>query len=271
MQVALAREGRFSYFILQLVTFAFERYNGMIQAINHNSRIGELAVTFLRYFCMGSNIRAMFTRGSKLPSAFDAIKETFTQVFGSDVRGTFLNDSTVFDEASPLSNKRSRRKKGELSQSARDLFASFSKISADEYDFVPQNSIKHLGVDFHTSASSRRNSFVYFKKDQIKRAGMIGEIFTYHRQESKLHSDTLLLVHEFAELSAADCESDPYRRYEVGGGKLYSEQTSEYLLIKPSDIICHCATAPFTFERGSSDQQQCIWVLPLERSGFSSG
>ncbi|KZT31521.1 hypothetical protein SISSUDRAFT_995015, partial [Sistotremastrum suecicum HHB10207 ss-3] len=107
-------------------TFAFERYNGMIQAINHNSRIGELAVTFMRYFCMGSNIRAILAHGSKLPGAFNTVQDTFKDVFGSDVRGTFLNDSSVFDEeegAVPYP-PRSRRKRGELSTIARNLFSS---------------------------------------------------------------------------------------------------------------------------------------------------
>ncbi|TFK18422.1 hypothetical protein FA15DRAFT_577312, partial [Coprinopsis marcescibilis] len=40
-------------------TFPFERFNGVIQQINNNSRLGELEATFMRTFCRIANLKAL--------------------------------------------------------------------------------------------------------------------------------------------------------------------------------------------------------------------
>ncbi|KAI6096086.1 hypothetical protein EDD16DRAFT_1720255 [Pisolithus croceorrhizus] len=75
-------------------TWAFERYNYMLQNIKTNNKFGELELTFMNDACRAVNLTAyMFSRRVQ---AFNNLLPAFLQAFYSDIWGTCLNDILAF-------------------------------------------------------------------------------------------------------------------------------------------------------------------------------
>ncbi|KAI6096385.1 hypothetical protein F5141DRAFT_1220913 [Pisolithus sp. B1] len=79
-------------------TWAFERYNYMLQNIKSNNKFGELELTFMNDACRAANLTAYMFGGRV--QAFANLLPAFLQAFYSDIRGTRLNDILSFSLSS---------------------------------------------------------------------------------------------------------------------------------------------------------------------------
>ncbi|KAI5992857.1 hypothetical protein EDC04DRAFT_2910994 [Pisolithus marmoratus] len=79
-------------------TWAFERYNYMLQNIKTNNKFGELELTFMNDACRAANLTAYMFSGRV--QAFKDLLPAFLQAFYSDIRGTCINDILSFGSSS---------------------------------------------------------------------------------------------------------------------------------------------------------------------------
>ncbi|EGO18844.1 hypothetical protein SERLADRAFT_374898 [Serpula lacrymans var. lacrymans S7.9] len=117
--------------------FLFEHYNGIIHNLNSNQKPGEMEKSFLKYFCIGANLRA-FASHIKFPQTelYDLMMKSFHQAF-------------IEPNSSLLSNF--------LSYETTSIF------SIADWMELSEDVVKLDGVSFSTPKSSLRNSFVLFK------------------------------------------------------------------------------------------------------------
>ncbi|KAI0648765.1 hypothetical protein C8Q79DRAFT_905086, partial [Trametes meyenii] len=73
--------------------FPFERYNGILQCMNTNSRASDMPATFMKSWYMGANIRWLM-RTTEWPDepVYGDMIETFEAAFRDRVRGTRVTD-----------------------------------------------------------------------------------------------------------------------------------------------------------------------------------
>ncbi|KAG9225542.1 hypothetical protein CCMSSC00406_0003045 [Pleurotus cornucopiae] len=77
--------------------FSFERFNGLMQHIQTNSKFGDLEATIFREFCKAQRLRALFNGRSLPPLAQDFV-ETLSVQQSATIRATFMQDNLAFEE-----------------------------------------------------------------------------------------------------------------------------------------------------------------------------
>lgn len=191
----------------------------------------------------------MITHG-QLPKALDGAVAEFYTLYDSDERGTLLSDVRAFSRPLSVIPPREEAKKFRLSLPTQVMLTAWSQ----RHD---------LTLDFGTAAAMHKSMVIrgvrfLVHNQKIEpgkfsaqcliafgggvpndwKAGNIEQIFT-------LSDETFLLLRVFQDLDAEESVHDHYRRFPIGGGRIYSKrQPHELVLIHWREVICHIAYVP---------------------------
>lgn len=181
---------------------------------------------------------------------------TFSSVFDSEHRGTFFNDISRFDIATEftLSNRTTYTRIPSHIQS----FFSSRFNQARPMQVLMQQSIARLGSTFSPSRISPGNSNIIVGSTTDWNVCRILEIFSFQSEGS---FDVYLVVERYAPLTPREAKVDPYRRYPHAGSLVHSK-VQDTLIVKATDVLCHCATTPVVVPGVG---ETSLHVLPLIR------
>ncbi|KAI9069061.1 hypothetical protein FKP32DRAFT_1560444 [Trametes sanguinea] len=273
--------------------FPFERYNGILQRLNTNSKSDEMPITFMRYFYLGGNVRSLMAE-TKWPDVapFRAMQAAYEDAVRDAVRGTRLAD---FFPSNHLTGGGSEglpaftvdeRQVAQLPRAVYDsLFRAIATIDGpvfapilagleDRRPRLPDTaqqlpSIEHRGMTYTTCRSSRNNSLVMLRchrdDDQdMPTPARIMNIFLHGRcVGGKSVVQPFVVVEEFVALTEDHATADPYRRYEDLQTRLYYNDTVPQTKVIPlDDILCHFASLVYKPE---DIDKECIVVRSLDR------
>ncbi|EGN97079.1 hypothetical protein SERLA73DRAFT_183683 [Serpula lacrymans var. lacrymans S7.3] len=272
--------------------FPFERYNGIIRDLNTNNKSGEMEKTFLKYFCIGANLRAL-SSSIKFPQTeiYDAMMKSFHRAFIEPTHGSLLNNllSTGANTSTSIPNTVRTmdladdvydaliRRLNAGATADQPLFVRWDSDGKDSHLLVDSrvNSIKSVksdGVSFSIPKSSVGNSFVLFKpytavgQRGIVTAGQICQIFVHSRVTTTGCSveETFIVVEEYEGLSTLDQTKDPFLVFENLGARLYYNRFKIHPhVLKLSDIISHFSCLAYIPE---GIAEECIVARSLDRS-----
>ncbi|KAI0370445.1 hypothetical protein BV20DRAFT_1035911 [Pilatotrama ljubarskyi] len=270
--------------------FPFERYNGMLQRLNTNSKPAEMPLTFMRYFYMGATLRWMMsTIDWPDVGVYAEMLKAFDTAFSDTLRGTrvtdVLNAATLCQPAFSYDDAKETTLPNSLYHAVLTLVNSLpatlsstqfrSARSRRDKDLprLPTNAqfvqrLTHNGVSFATRHSSARNSFVLFRTTQNQRAhvaaGQVSQIF-YHRrlEDGRITTEPFVVVDEYVPLNGSDEDADPYRRFGDLNTKLYYNTfKASPCVLRLGDIISHFAA--FTYVPDEI-KRECIVARSLDR------
>ncbi|CDO75322.1 hypothetical protein BN946_scf184517.g5 [Trametes cinnabarina] len=261
--------------------FPFERYNGILQRMNTNSKPSDLPTIFMRSWYIGANIRWLI-RTTNWPkfSEYDDMLKAFDTAFHDRVRGTRVTDILEASRSSssnfPYDGKRevhlARRVYEELlAIIGSRMVARFQSV----YD-IASSSLAHLppvgqpvtvverdGIRF---AVRSHNSYVRFRsRTGAVLAGQIHEIF-YHQPDegSGLIIEPFLVIKAYRQLSPEHTASDPYRQFpDLNTHLVYDEFDDDTHVVSLGDIISHFAAYRYTPD---GIDRECVIVRSLDRS-----
>ncbi|RPD70231.1 hypothetical protein L226DRAFT_470595 [Lentinus tigrinus ALCF2SS1-7] len=267
--------------------FPFERFNGILQNLNTNSRTNDMPLTFMRYFYIGGNLRWLMAttewpENEHFTTMMEAYKSSFRDAARSNPRlSSFrptLDDPQppTFSEedATTLSREIYRALLARLTKLGNHTFSSIYDFSdrrpglPDAANFLRK--FDHGGLKYGTRRAQRRNSFILFRghdsadRPPFPRAGQIREIFTHLRLENgKKIVEPFFVVDEYKDLSETDAALDPYRQFEDLDTRLfYNEFKSQPQVLALQDIQAHFAAMVYTPD---DIGMECIVVRSLDR------
>ncbi|KAG1845536.1 hypothetical protein F4604DRAFT_1688673 [Suillus subluteus] len=185
-------------------SFPFERYSGIIQDINTNNKPGEMEMTFLRYFCLVTNLR-IFAKTIHLPDTpqYNAMMLSFRNLFESKIHGVLMDNLTP-GNTSPHRLQLSKLEKledhiyhGLLHQVNLDITDASSCFTAwdDESSLHPLlnfkaqaiHCIKVQGTTYSSFRNHPGNSFVLFPtptapgQSSARTAGQVQQVFMHEK------------------------------------------------------------------------------------------
>ncbi|OJT09667.1 hypothetical protein TRAPUB_13853 [Trametes pubescens] len=269
--------------------FPFERFNGLLQKLNTNSKSNSMPLTFMRYFYIGTTVRRMMETAAWPDDApFKGMLDAYRTAFQDTMRGTRAADATsrkntaenlaefVYDEkaATDLPRAIYNALVARISSLASSPFTSLFAPLSDKRPRLSMSaqhvsSIIHNGLTFAIAGRRTRDSFVLFNtraSDEL-RAGQIQDIFYHVRtEEGKLVMEPFCVVTEYTPMSPEDAVSDPYRKFPDLQTQLYYNQPQEPALISMRDIRSHFAAYIY---RPSEIGKECIVVRSLDRISAS--
>ncbi|KAF9231881.1 hypothetical protein BU15DRAFT_67959 [Melanogaster broomeanus] len=247
--------------------FPFERYNGILQQKNTNSKFGEMEGTFLRAFCQAGNLKALLDRErSQLPAILSEMTPLIGSSSASDIRGTLLTDLFALNDSSVPSTGTSRQ----ISPDTYTLLLNRINLDQSSAHFVPHSltstssvalnpaglfldRITIRGVTFRTDSTSVGDSLALFldAHQKVMMAGQITSIFAHSQPgpDGKIMIETFLETKVFRDLSTTEQADDPYRRYPLLETFLVHDDFACVKVIKAWDIISHFASCPYTVGR----------------------
>lgn len=225
-------------------------------------------------FCMGQNLRAMFSVHD-IPPILHPIIEDFEDTFQADIRGTFLNDDLAFND---MFQKESQNKTWDVTDETplpKDIIALLHPwIESHDPDAVggtcPRSAfirtkVARLGQLFQTPRTSVADSNVVFSHgSDTWSAGVVHSIFSHvrYRLDNSHQMDTFMVVDEYVPLSSSDAVFDRFRDFAPSGRLFYQEFKEKKALINIDDIVCHFGSS----EQGITDiTSPCVHALPLNR------
>ncbi|KAI0643024.1 hypothetical protein C8Q79DRAFT_915917 [Trametes meyenii] len=264
--------------------YPFERYNGILQRLNSNYKLGEMPLTFMRSFYKGATLRWLMgtIEWPDLDIYTDMVK-AFDAAVGDVLRGTRVTD-IIASAASPPSHIYNESREIPLPvtiyadllrlinsaaaspfQSSRGRGRSAPRLPPDG-EFVER--LVRGGETFATRNASQRNSNIVFRhrhdNDWSLAAGQISQIF-YHRcvEGGSTIVEPFFLVNEYAPLGREHEANDPYRHFKALHTKLYYNKFLQgSRLVRANDVISHFAGLVYTPE---NIPEECIVVRPLDR------
>ncbi|KAI0364513.1 hypothetical protein BV20DRAFT_1039369 [Pilatotrama ljubarskyi] len=272
--------------------FPFERFNGLLQQLNTNSKSSDMPITFMQYFYAGANLRSLMEE-IEWPDAtpFRAMRTAYYDAFRSATRGTRLADFRPVleqdgeDVLSP-SARYDEKKLVELPQDIYDgllrritelegpLFASTFARLEDHRPRLPLgaqhvSTFDHFGITYAKQAFSRANSYILFRdgserSQDFPRAGQIQDIFLHGRMVAgKAIVEPFFVINELVPLSPEHAEVDLFRHLEDIQSRLfYNRTTSTPCILSLNDIRSHFAA--FTYIPVDIGEE-CIVIKLLDR------
>ncbi|KAI1786040.1 hypothetical protein LXA43DRAFT_898720 [Ganoderma leucocontextum] len=274
--------------------FPFERYNGLLQHLNTNSKTDKMPLTFIRYFYIGSGLRwlintVVWPNSAPFKKMMSAYNEAVASVkmagvraadfmpFGCESQGVASNYAQDYDDTQEL--ELPRRPYDSLlalvSSNTLHAFSSAFEGSVQSMPILssrvhPIRSIDRDGVTFASRKSGLRNSFVLFDDPtrsagySTPLAGQIVDIFLHARREgAELIVEPFFQIDEYRPLSSSHDTHDPYRRFpDIETWLCYNAFHSSPGVVRLQDIRCHFAALTYT---PNDIGTECIVVRSLDR------
>ncbi|PIL33820.1 hypothetical protein GSI_04445 [Ganoderma sinense ZZ0214-1] len=270
-------------------TFPFERFNGLLARLNTNSRSEHMALTFIKYFYIGANLRGLFM-SYEWPdtSVFKSMMNAFNEAFSTFSSGTRIGDFQPYELTSgrPCVADYNEKKEEALPPAVYSKLvtllssptAPFSSthspvrlhpILNDQVNYVPR--VQHGGVTFATRRSGMRDSFIVFDGSSqgdpsrtFPRAGQITDIFLHGRTEN---GNPILqyfaVVEEYVPLRESDVVKDPYRKFpDLQTRLFYRRSRPSPHVIALDTIRAHFAAL---FYKPDDIDEECVAVRSLDR------
>ncbi|KAI1782190.1 hypothetical protein LXA43DRAFT_843670, partial [Ganoderma leucocontextum] len=242
-------------------SFAFERFNFMLQSLNINANFGELEMTFMMQSCRMANLGPIL-RTDNVKKAMPSFRAACDELSQEDKRG-MRSDETMRNAPGTSVVLMGRKWKTPRTVCLEDsvygaLRARFEEDTrASEstphgplvvrFRLVPQAltypAISISGVVYKVHQRSAGDSNIIFRHPSLtsEEPGRIILIFTT-RNLSSTTEDTFLAVERLSPLTKEDQGKDPYRRFgETGGLLYYDSYETGVLVIRPHDVVCHYA------------------------------
>ena len=236
--------------------------------------------TMFKHYCMGQNLRRLFTE-QQIPEALYPIITEYEKTFTADIRGTFLNDTLAFDENFAKVEEKVQWKNSKLptlpketQRLLHDWIAARDPQCLAE-GFVPptgyiRTKIGRLGQTFQVRSASLGDSnvlFNYRKGEESWSAGSITEIFSHVRYSASgaPTTQTFMLVNPYAPLEADHALLDQFEQIgfpQTSGRLLYQRYEAAQVLIAVDDVYCHFALTPLVLD---TINEKLVHVLPLDR------
>ncbi|CDO75087.1 hypothetical protein BN946_scf185010.g12 [Trametes cinnabarina] len=268
--------------------YPFERFNGLLQKLNTNSKADAIPLTFMRYFYIGGSLRWLIST-TEWPDAapYNDLVESFHDTFRTATRGTRLADFRPFGAGSDDVYAYDDKKSVSLPREMYDLLVKriqqssgspFTSLFAKMADKRPRLStevqyIKSVdcdGVKYSRKGAHGRNSFIMFVKPEDRnlpfpRAGRIQEVFLHVREEGgRRVVQPFFSVEEYEPLAEGHIGWDPYRCFpDLNTRLFYANSRSTPVVLSLSDIQAHFAAF---FYQPPEIGQECVVVRSLDRS-----
>lgn len=288
-------------------TFPFERYNGIIAKLNKNNKPGsfssyiahflylhvlslaEMPTTFMRYFCIGANLRSLMSSIS-WPDVelYRSFQVSFHQVIGDALKGLpgILTDSQE-EEFSYDASRAEELATDVYEALLLKLNSNFENSYRSAYDTRPAEptvctlgvhaqlvkQVKIAGISLHSGTVSgnpsvRGTSSSYVVcKDPIteeRYPAQIQQIFYHVRQQnSARRTEPFLVVYKYLPLSDEEAKHDLYRIWPGYPGMTYCKELDGVAcVVRSSEIVSHFTGIPYTPE---GIGRECLFTFSLER------
>ncbi|OBZ77196.1 hypothetical protein A0H81_02514 [Grifola frondosa] len=211
-------------------TFAFERFNHLLQSTNTNMNFGELEMTYMRHSCRAANLRPLLQH----PTVREALGEAITvhnHLFNEDKQGTRLDDIVRgITETTIRSDSGTRHKELSLDETIFSALLRLINSNTGPVAYVDER------LKVKASSADPRRFQDYGK---------------------------FLAVERLVELTGEDKCLDNFRTFKYAGGRLCYARYHELIhVIRPTDVTCH-------FRKTSMDDlklsEKCVHVRPLDR------
>lgn len=223
----------------------------------------------MRTFCRGGNLKALMSREG-LPEILEELKPSFHKNFGTDFRGTLLNDLlalgaeggtiqlAAWDQARrgvDLVGKEYSLLIECINRFAMPMkFCSYLEPSGGtslEPRVQYHRRLKIAGLDFVTAGGSKGNSQVLYRlgpDHNTVKAGIIQEIFVHRRPgpNGDTISQFFLTVLQYEDLSPEEVQFDPYKKYPLLDIWLcHDKLASKVHVITSNEVVSHFASCSF--------------------------
>jgi hypothetical protein len=231
--------------------------------------------TMYEHFCMGQNLRVLFSE-HEIPESVHPLIVEYERRYGRDIRGTFRNDNLAFDESFMALKENvtwSDRDLSDLSDLHYLLLQRWISAHgiASPYTVRPsafvQSKVKFLGRTLQTYKASRRDSYIMFRTSpSSSTAGCIQDIFSHTRKmpDGSSVTKTFFIVQEFCSLTPEHAARDVYRDFPIVAGQLfYNRLVDEPTIVTAEEIVCQFACTEEDSIFGIPEP--CLHVLPLDK------
>lgn len=234
--------------------------------------------------CRAANLQ-YFMRDEKVYEVAKEMLEACADVRAEDRRGTRIRED--FSELRRSKSVAGRPNNAFLDDDDYGLLANFLSsegplIDSDMAglsDLMPltrmAQSLSHLqvgGVSYKPYCSSQKDcNIIYTSRNaESERAGQIQAILRHTRQSAEGQvSEIFFFIRPFKLLIGDDIQRDHYRNFPWVGGRLYYDLPEESrVIIRPEQIVSHCAITRMNFANISAP---CIHALPLDRVRVFNG
>lgn len=243
-----------------------------------------MPTTFLRYFCIGANLRSLVS-GISWPDndLYRSFQDSFNQAIGdalAGLPGILSEPEEEFSYNERCSEELSRDVYDALllklnSSSENTYRSAYDTSHADPQACAlsvraqPVQRVKKAGITFHSGTFSRRgvrSSYVLCRDTATaeRYPAQIQRIFYHVRQERDTHrAEPFLEVQKYLPLSAMDAKHDLYRIWPGYPGRTYYNRLDGVArVVRLDEIISHFTGTPYTPE---DIDQECIFIFSLER------
>ncbi|PIL26911.1 hypothetical protein GSI_10049 [Ganoderma sinense ZZ0214-1] len=255
--------------------FPFERFNGLLGRLNTNSKSAQMAVTFMRYFYIGVNLRWLMNT-TKWPdmSHYQHMVAAYKDAVMNavSIRGVNVADIVAFESHETDTDAYmaiyDEQKEVNLSADVHRALATLLRPSGDKQALSAKchhiRSVDRDGMTFATRKAGKRNSFVLFSSDHsdtwassFPRAGQIADIFIHARREAeRIVFEPFFVIDEYMQLGRAHATQDPYRSYaDLETCLHYNKFHPTQRVVRLSNIQCHFASLVCTVE---GINEECI-------------
>ncbi|KAH9066926.1 hypothetical protein EDB83DRAFT_2596557 [Lactarius deliciosus] len=278
----------------------YERYIHSMQSKNHNMKLGELELTFMRSSIREANLKALLEDDSEVRSRVGDLVEVYKGILAEDARGTRLahmidvvhltqktadiayDGNSLYESSLPDAILAAFRQflhckyPGLREEDAAE--GSSTPVASPEAKVLDRFSLR--GVQYSTASRRARDSHVFFRSPHTgsemskPEPGQITHIFLRPHvlaarcsvSPGQLHRPPVYIsVRPYASLQPTPEPElgnidQMYRRFGFAGGFLYRNNFAPHIIIEPSNIISHVAVTPL--EIGG---HRVVHILPMDR------
>ncbi|KAI6011716.1 hypothetical protein BKA83DRAFT_4501948 [Pisolithus microcarpus] len=225
-------------------TWAFERFNYMLQRTKTNMHFGELELTFVNDTCRAANLQLLLN-SPQLPVAMKDLCNPCNQAFKSKNCGTQLDDAhTSGTSAGMKTVLANQRMGGRLAR----VHKTFLLLAMDYMHIQSPEAIRWCetvqlgGVIFQPAAWSQQNSHAMVQlpglHGDIQTAAQILALFVLKGEEDIV----FVVISRYMPLSDMDAEQDPYPQFGILAGCLYYDKV---VVTRASHLLVPFAKTPF--------------------------
>ncbi|KAJ8454816.1 hypothetical protein ONZ51_g12806 [Trametes cubensis] len=249
--------------------FPFERYNGILQAMNINNLPEDIPFTFMRGFYCGTELRWLM--GSVQWPDHDTYREmvaAYNAAFSDAVRGTRASDMAASASGADDVTYNAKKQVGLSHDYYAGLLCHMPSLFTS-YDASPEDprpriapygqrvpSTSNSGVMFATQAYASRDSYVFAivhsDGQQRSRAAQIFDIFLHSRlEDGKNIVSTFVVIDTFAELVETDAAHDAFRAYPELETQLCYDRKDARFVVPLTDIKFDASFNAIVFQNPS--------------------